>query len=325
MSEFGLGMQSSLFLVLQQDGLPRLKHSRIFENDPCHIYMISRRSRISLMPETIQITEYDIQCNVKVQNESKSKEYRVGFANNVGTTNFKIECSYPHTEFKVVLAGGSVFSEGKVANLMHFAQPYAGYLDLEVLYIGQSFGVDGAKYAPERLVSHSTLQGIYAEAMRQTPDKEIWLVLCSFQEIMMVSFDGSSEYKTTNEEDDEHMFRVLNTEVSLQQKINFTEAALIKYFRPEYNRTFKNNFPNPAHSTYKECYDLEINQVHVELDTELLGCRLWSPAIEAGWNHIAVFPLWSKEDRKDMFDFGVLGDFETFTEYLQRKAFPEPD
>jgi hypothetical protein len=323
LSEFGLGMRCSLIFITQQDGLHLLKQAEIFEDDPLHIYMICRRPRVTLNPETIEITPEFINLGVRVQYQSKFEERRMRVVNNIGTTDFTINCPFPHIEFEIILKDGSQFSRGKVANLMHFTEPYREHLDLEVLYIGQSFGVDGARYAPERLSNHSTLQGIYAEAIRRTPDKEIWLLLCSFQEIMVMSFDGASEYQTTLEEDDQHMFRVLNTDVSLQQKINFTEAALIRYFRPEYNQMFKNNFPNPAHTTYSECYDIEINQIHVEIDTEDLGCRLWSPSIPPNWVHIAAFPLWSKEDRKDMFKFDMLRDSESFIELLHKEIFPD--
>ena len=323
LSEFGLGMQCSLILITQQDGLKQLRRAKIFEDSPCYIYMICRRPRVTLDPETVMITDKYVELSIYVQNQMRFQENRIRIFNNIGSTKFEVRCPYPHTEFEVVLDDGHIFSQGKVSNLMHFANFYSDFLDLEVLYIGQSFGIDGARYAPERLANHSTLQGIYAEAIRQTPDKEIWLVLCSFEEIMIMSFDGSSDYEATNEEDDEHLYKVLNTDISLQQKINFTEAALIRYFRPEYNQMFKKSFPNPAHVTYKECYDLEINQVHVEIETDELGCRLWSPSIPPDWCHIAAFPLWSKIDRKNMFKFGMLGDSESYTESLQKKMFPE--
>lgn len=323
LSEFGLGMKCSLILVTQQDGLSQLKRAKIFEDDPCYIYMVCRRPRVTLDPKATEITEEYIDLSIQVQYQAQYKKKKVRVPNNIGTTSFEVKCPYPHTEFKVVLEDGAIFSEGKIANLMHFVNPWDESLDLEVLYIGQSFGVDGARYAPERLVNHSTLQGIYAEAIRQTPDQEIWLVLCSFEEIMIMMFDGSSDFEVTDEEDDEHFYKVLNTDISLQQKINFTEAALIRYFRPAYNQMFKNNFPNPAHITYKECYDLEINQVHVEIETDELGCRLWSPLVGPDWCHIAAFPLWSKEDRKDMFKLDVLGDSESYIESLHKKIFPE--
>jgi hypothetical protein len=78
---------------------------------------------------------------------------------------------------------------------------------------------------------------------------------------------------------------------------------LIRFFEPEYNKLYKDTFPNPAHKTYSECYELDINSVAVELDSENIRCQLWSPKILPAWTHFIVYPLHSKEERKSMFNF----------------------
>jgi hypothetical protein len=67
--------------------------------------------------------------------------------------------------------------------LQQFRHQFTKYLDLKVLYIGQSYGVEGARTAPDRLQSHSTLQGIYSEAIIKNPDCEVWFILTSFEQI----------------------------------------------------------------------------------------------------------------------------------------------
>lgn len=91
--------------------------------------------------------------------------------------------------------------------------------------------------------------------------------------------------------------------MSDQQFVSFTEAALIKYFQPEYNKTFKNIFPSPAHLTYKDCYELDLNMIAIEIQTENVMCRLWSQHVEPKWTHLHKFILHSVNDRKSMFDF----------------------
>jgi hypothetical protein len=177
------------------------------------------------------------------------------------------------------------------------------HLDLEVLYIGQAYGSDGSRTAVDRLQNHSTLQGIYAEAIRNSPDQEVWMVLCSFEPYLLASFDGRSKnYATTLHQDDAHIHQVISTAITEQQEINFTEAALIKYFQPEYNKVYKDSFPNPAHSTYSECYDVDLNMVSVEVQTEELRLKLWSEAAKPAWVHFCTFPLHSKQERQFMFD-----------------------
>ena len=84
-----------------------------------------------------------------------------------------------------------------------------------------------------------------------------------------MSFDGrSKEYMKTEEESDKHMKQVCCNLPEEDQVINITEAALINYFKPEYNINFVDNFPNENHKGYRQYYDLDYNSLLVELDLE---------------------------------------------------------
>jgi hypothetical protein len=185
----------------------------------------------------------------------------------LGTSDVTFQSEYPFTEYAFINKAGEWIARGKCALQLAMLGPqYWQHLDLEVLYVGQAYGRDGKRTATERLKSHATLQGIYAEAIKNSPDQEVWMILSTFEAYLLGSFDGrTKDYATSMEEDDEHISNVLRNEISEQQKINFTEAAIIKYFQPEYNKIYKDSFPNPAHSTYAECYDMDLNMVSVEL------------------------------------------------------------
>jgi hypothetical protein len=303
-SEFGLNMFCDYLVLLQEDQLDRIQEVLDPPLPEFHIYIISRRPRISLDCSSLKFSENTVSGQYCVQ-RGRTPEYH-GFKTNnyLGTARVRVECPYPYTEFRIFSESGEVLSQGKVAVLLsQFVRPHGGLFDLEVLYIGQAFGQDGKRTAPDRLKAHSTLQNIYAEASRLSPDQEIWITLCSFQPILLASFDGrSKEFDTTDAEDEEHMRHVLKATVTDQQKMNFTEAALIRYFQPEYNKTYKDTFPNPAHSTYSQCYDLDLNLVHVELETEIIRSRLWSQSVKPQWAHFCEFPLHSREQRRSMFD-----------------------
>lgn len=221
----------------------------------------------------------------------------------------RFECPYPHTTLKLFNENNEIISSASVALLMSMFDMRHEALDLEVKYIGQSYGVEGARTAPNRLLSHSTLQEIYFDIISKTPDKEVWFILVQFKQILITSFDGTQEkYGTTNEEDDEHMYTVINTPITKQQEINFTEAALIRYFQPEYNDKFKYNFPNPAHSTYAECYDLDLNSIYFEVHTEDLYSRLFTKTVGPEWIHFGKFTMHSSEERRDMMNWGTQND-----------------
>jgi len=303
-SEFGLNMFCDYLVLLQEDQLGRIQELLDPPLPEFHIYVVGRRPRISLDCSSLQFSETTVSGEYWVQRGGRPECHCFKTNNYLGSANVHVECPYPHTEFRILSDRGQVLAQGKVAVLLpHFIHPHAGFLDLEVLYIGQAFGEDGKRTAADRLKAHSTLQNIYAEAIRLSPDQEIWITLCSFQPVLLASFDGrSQEFDTTDVEDEEHMRHVLRTTVTDQQQINFTEAALIRYFQPQYNKTYKDTFPNPAHSTYSQCYDLDLNLVHVELDTEIIRSRLWSESVRPRWTHFCEFPLHSREQRRSMFD-----------------------
>lgn len=300
-SEFGINMWCSFSALLQQNELFTLEISAF---NP-HLYLVLRRPRITIDPKTVVFSDTEVKATFFKQIENEKIPIEVILQNGFNTQELTVESKYPYTEYACIDETGVEIGSGKTALLLASAgTQYWKHLDLEVLYVGQSYGSDGSRNAFERLKNHSTLQGIYAEAIRKSPDQDIWLILCSFEEQTVMSFDGTqSEYGTTLEEDEAHAKKFLHKGVSEQQRINFTEAALIKYFQPEYNQKYKNTFPNPAHSTYSECYDLDINMVIAEIGSDHLGCRLWSPHVKANWTHFCQFTLNSTEERKSFFDF----------------------
>lgn len=300
-TEFSINMFGNLCILAQQNELKELEHSDFNEENPCHIYIIARRPRIMIDPSSIKFEGELIYGQFLIQDGKEIISEKFVLQNFIGP-NLRFDCPYPHTEYFFYDEKESLVSSGMAALLLQsLTGNYSKYLALEVLYIGQSYGVEGVRAAPQRLQNHSTLQGIYAEAIRRTPDKEIWLVLWSFEPLVMLGVDGiSDDLEKTENEDDQHIERFFKDFVSEQQLINYAEAALIKYFEPEYNTTFKNTFPNPAHSTYSECYDLDIHSVHVELQTEGINSQLYSTKVAPRWIHLASFGLHDIKERKSI-------------------------
>lgn len=299
-SEFGLNMMATYCLLLQQSELHLVKEAPFVP----HIYIIGSRPRISVVPDSFKFGERYITGRFRKQIQDRFEDIDVLTLNLFGTTELTMQAEYPFSEFSINDSSGKRLSHGQAPVLLAQTGPHNWeHLDLEVLYVGQSYGEGGSRDAADRLVNHSTLQNIYSQALR-TPDKEVWLVLMGFETIVLTSFDGRQ--KRTDESDlldQQHTDRFFSSRgVSERQSINFTEAALIKYFGAPYNKIYKDTFPNPAHSTYSECYDLDLNSIVVELQTEELRLRLWSKTVEPKWTHFCEFPLNSTELRKGMFD-----------------------
>ncbi|WP_305952671.1 hypothetical protein [Emticicia oligotrophica] len=310
-TEFAINMCLDKMMILQQTELNEVSQLNYFDNNsPCHLYFIGKRPRVIVDKDSFKVKEEYIEMNFKIQKENDFENLPLKFENNLKGPKIDFKTSYPYNTFQI-LDNDELVMSAKVSpflqSILHYPHK-KDFLDFEVLYIGQSYGVEGARTAPDRLVSHSTLQGIYAEALSNNPDSEIWLALASFSQINLIMFDGRTKFTEEEKDADKERFKSvydkLNWEgINEQQKINFTEAALIKYFQPPYNKIYKDSFPNPAHSTYSECYDLDVNSVCIELNTsENVNCQFFSSTIKKAPWHMKDFLLHSNEDRRSMFE-----------------------
>lgn len=325
LTEFGLHMRASNIYIVQQDTLEILNELEIsdenekFQINPCHIYMITRQPRIILDTESSKIEGQFIKGRLKIQQKDTYKY--IGFEYPIPSDSYdlSIYCHYPYTEIILKDDQGTErvrFTSKKIlADMMKTTQYSANsntreFLELisfEVLYIGQSFGREGSRTALDRLLKHETLQKIYSKSINQSPDQEIWLFLLNFEQTKIITIDPLQEYYGTSlDENNRHLEKAFLEEISEEQKINFTEAALIRYFQPEYNKIYKINFPSSEHKTYSECYELDINTISFEIETQRTGCIIKSTQVPPKWVHSAEFPLHSSEERKSMLDLKIL-------------------
>jgi hypothetical protein len=309
-TELALNMHCVRMALVQQHSL---KHPQLLDyfdaNHPCHIYAICRRPRISMRPQDVKLLPDSFQGTLLASVEGIQKPIPFAMKRDPGGEDFEYRSLYPYTEFELVTPDNQVFLSGTTALLIQRLDlPPNPLFDLEVLYVGQAYGDDGDRFAPDRLQSHSTLQRVYAEAIRRSPDMDIWLVLFGFDEpYLMMHMDGTKtvEIQSTDEEDHAHIENAMERGITEQQRINYVEAAMIRYFQSGYNKVFKDTFPNPAHKTYAECYDLDLNAVMVELNSEGIYARLFSCSRRASWQHFIAFELHSRDERISMFDFGL--------------------
>lgn len=306
-TEFAINMYLEKLLILQQTNFKDIPEDFFSESNPCHIYFIFKRPRLTIVPDFINVTKEAIELKFEAHSKTGKELLQYKFENNLDTTDLKLKSDYPFNTFNLCKSDGEILVGAKVGP---FLQSFTNsdHLNLEVLYIGQSYGTDGARTAPDRLVNHSTLQGIYAEAITNNPESEIWLGLCSFTQLNITVMSSGNYSKEELDADDKRRPIVMDklnwTGINEQQRINFTEAALIKYFQPAYNKIYKDSFPNPAHKTYSECYDLDINSVGIEINgMDLINGKIFSNAVEPKYHHMESFFLHSAEDRKSIFDF----------------------
>lgn len=123
-----------------------------------------------------------------------------------------------------------------------------------------------------------------------------------FKETLLTSFDGRQKaYGTTMTEGSVHIQKVLQQSVSEQQRINFTKAALIRYFDACCNITYHASFLVPAQGSYAVCYEIHYSSVSVDIATDSIRCQLYYVAVPARWEHYATLTLRSEAERQSLF------------------------
>jgi hypothetical protein len=323
LTEYSIIMYLSKYMFLQQTELDIFaQYQNTFtEHNPCNIYFILRRPRISADPNYFKVEKEFIELKyfIHVPNERLVRILRIPFRDHPNDLILETEYPYNFVKFKDEKGNINRYKLSVLVDETHkLNESKEDLLDFEVLYIGQAYGADGKRTALDRLSSHSMLQKIYSEAMSRNPDSEIWIMLASFEQNKITSMNGMVNMPRENDKEDRKRavkFISSGNEFSDRQTINFTEAALIKTFLPKYNKEYKDSFPNSSHSSYSECYNLDVNSIVVETDTRESRRWLYSEGKprkadgEIGmeyWQH-GLFHFIDSEDRYKMFNYDYLG------------------
>lgn len=299
--EAGLDVYTSFKTLIPVESLNELSKG---DKHRYHIYGILAYDQIFFDIEKTKTTEKGIQVGLFSANGEK-KEYTMllwTILPGLNHTKVELDISFPPTKMNVRIKDEEFLK--KHPEIAHseldimaqdlfqcVAENFLDRQEFEVLYIGQAYGKDGSRTAFERLETHSTLQKILTKYRSENPGKHIYILLLEFQKQLSMSFDGiSKQYTKTEEESDKHMEEVCCNLPEDNQVINITEAALINYFKPEYNVNFVDNFPNENHKGYKQYFDLDYNSLTVELDME--------------FDHAPIIQLYTRTNRvNNSFDF----------------------
>lgn len=245
-----------------------------------HIYGILSYNQFFIRKKDIQKRNDGIKVTLFTIIEDKEVDYELPFLEFIeGADHRKIEIrvSYPGTKMILVIKDEEFLRKNpkvkriveiKAQNLYMFsAKSIVSREEYEILYIGQSYGKKGRRTALDRLEAHSTLQKILTEYKEEHPDKHIYILLLEMEARLAMSFDGISKKFTKSEDESmEHLKKVYSDLPKEEQIINIVEAAMINYFKPEYNVNFVENFPDKNHKGYRQYFDLDYNMLTIEID-----------------------------------------------------------
>lgn len=307
--------QTEICLVLCSQGMAALRPSeisRVLTNpkyltilENCHLYAIGKRSRLSLEPDSLFYDgEY---LHGRLCFHHRGQIHQEAFSTYVPIKDaiVKFDVSpYPHNQIIGLSASGDVVHSSPITLVAPFFMGhFHDKLDVEIMYIGQAFGKKGGRHALNRLKDHSTLQKIQADILSSDPDSELLLILIEYDDpIAMLNIDGASKPMVSDQEDDRHITDILTTPIPDAELVTMAEAGLIRYFQPYYNTVYKNNFPETGMKTLQKCYNLDFSALSIEIDTEDLHFKIFSPFTQKHFHHIAMFDLHTEECRRHFFE-----------------------
>jgi len=327
-TEFGLNVFTSYKTIIPVEHLDKVRDDARY-----HLYCILGTPRTFFDVQSLKIDNDGIECNIKqiinnVESSYSIQKFRI--LPGIDHTKININLNYPYDKLKFNIPSDvfdeyydkykSVLGVPKKALQHNLSFPFDAHilmnehlrekwlpLNMEVLYVGKSYGKNGTRLAQERLSSHSTLQKILTDYYSNHQDKRIFILLLEITPLLNTSMDGiSTKFEKSEEEDEEHFNKVLNNLPVYDQVINITEAAIINYFKPHYNEKFIDNFPLGSHQSYRQYYDLDYNALTVEVDLEFddspqIQLITENNKITCPWDFIE-YTLFNNPDRKNMYD-----------------------
>lgn len=176
----------------------------------------------------------------------------------------------------------------------------SGAVNFEVKYVGQAYGKEGSRNAIDRLLKHETLQKI---ALKGVPDGyRITLLLLAVEQsnqLITVMHPFAKNMAESDQRIKQGLDKASNT--SEEERIALYEAALIRYFYPDFNKEFKDSFPSTNLKILRDCYDKDFCAVIAEICIDDLPFHLWSSTIKPMPYHIAKHDLHKSEDREMFF------------------------
>jgi uncharacterized protein len=247
----------------------------------CHIYLIGKRPRVSIVPASVQASSESVNLDVSYHAKGVERRFPIGLPRHLfDPREVGFEAGpFPHRELVSRDRDGRVFAETLLANHIHiFEKLPAEVRDVEILYVGKGT----AQSASDRLESHSTLQRILGDVSAADPEGEVFIFLYSFEFKKPLLATREALLDCTR---DAHIRDMRAYQPTLRDKISLVEASCIGYFRPPYNTQLL-NFPAADLSALGAVRSADFALILVDLDNDPIGgVRIFSSAVAPASYH----------------------------------------
>ena len=229
-------------------------------------YFVCQTNRLRIKPETIKVSEEHIEfiiCEQVNEFDWEENEFVMSRIVNGIKCNLKVEG-------KSITLYDSSGREEYFDNVFLFLnmvgsdsgwhQKVEKFLRLEVKYIGKTELTE--KYI--RFKGHEKIDKVKNEIIENRPNKEIIVKLLSFQK-PFVNAMMIPEIQSDDSRSDWHPGGGLIENMPFEDWKSSVEGALIKYFQPEFNVHYKDNYPSNRHKSYRYFYDNNVRSIIVEV------------------------------------------------------------
>lgn len=265
----------------------------------CNLYLVTRRPRTYVLPNTVRIR--------------RSGRLTGKFAIDIGGVNRKHRFEFPlrlpdddkltwarnlpRDYYQITDRSGSAVFHGDPWGLLLLSTGFAPALaEHEVVYVGHSVGNKHERNSLDRVTRHETIQQIYADHFGQDYDIFISMVYIDGS-TSMFQLSTTTDFTMSSPHVSELTSRAFRNDRSIYaESVRIAEAALISYFKPEYNTNHKHNFPHKPTKISELLTRYNYTNLTITLDSSDTGITLWSPARNPRYFHHLTFRLTGPRD-----------------------------
>jgi hypothetical protein len=273
----------------------------------CHIYLICKRPRLTLNPQSIRVTNDQVYFTVeyKLLGTAHSAEVSIP-KGHFFSEEVRFEVSdYPHREILTYDSSGTHIATTLVANYAHL---FAGLPDearnLEVLYVGKGL----KNSAKDRLENHSTLQKILADVNSNEPDYEVFGLVYSFEKPKKPLFHLKADVQpeTSRSQAEARLKKVIDYKPSVDIQVALIEASLISYFATSKYNTHYIDFPHQDVKILDDIYEADFAAITVMIDNENIGYqKIFSKAVPPNFVHFVKIDFRNIEGKFSFYQDGI--------------------
>jgi len=173
--------------------------------------------------------------------------------------------------------------------------------DLEVVYVGQSFGNMNT-----RIAKHEKIKEVALRVIEDSSNEEVIVICidCAVNDNVFGIISAESR-PDVSAGWMKRLQKKAAKRVSAQQLVTLYEASLISYFKPIYNTEYKESFIGRGFKSYDQIYNTDFNYVSAAIAIpEQFKTRIWSQHItQPAFIHHDHFPLETPKQKKSLFEF----------------------